>query len=71
MLPVDECLKDASPSYVIGQDPQSITFHPCGTKSFHPEDVRHRYCARCHRFIEDLRQTALDNIAAAHYSFWS
>jgi hypothetical protein len=25
----------------------------CGMISYHPEDVRHRYCANCHRFHED------------------
>lgn len=29
-----------------------IQFHPCGMRSYHPEDIRHRYCARCGRFIE-------------------
>jgi len=29
-----------------------IRFLPCGIISHHREDIRHRYCARCHRFIE-------------------
>jgi len=29
-----------------------IRFEPCGVQSFHPEDVRNRYCAFCHCFIQ-------------------
>jgi hypothetical protein len=28
----------------------TITCLVCGRTSFHGEDVRHRYCAWCHRF---------------------
>jgi len=41
------------PSYRIADDRQSIRFLPCGTVSFNRHDVAHRYCGRCHRFIDD------------------
>ena len=31
---------------------KGIRFEPCGVQSFHPDDVRERYCAFCHRWIE-------------------
>lgn len=30
----------------------AIRFEPCGVESFHPEDIRQRYCHFCHRWIE-------------------
>lgn len=30
----------------------SIKFYPCGVNSPNPDDVRYRYCAYCHEFIE-------------------
>lgn len=45
--------------YVIAPDGKSILFYPCGNISFHPEDVRHKYCARCNRFM-DLIDIARD-----------
>lgn len=44
-------------SYEVAPDGKSITFHPCGTTSHHPQDIIHRYCARCHRFM-GLLETA-------------
>jgi hypothetical protein len=37
--------------YSVADDGKSITFQPCGHKSYHPKDVEHRYCSRCHRFM--------------------
>jgi ribosomal protein L37E len=34
---------------------QSITCHTCGRTSYHPEDVRQRYCGYCHVFHDDQR----------------
>ena len=31
----------------------SITCPFCKRVSYHPEDVRHRYCGACHRFHDD------------------
>jgi len=54
-MPLDEsvpryCSDHAT--FKIAADRRSIKFFPCGTVSHHAEDVRHRYCARCHRFFE-------------------
>jgi hypothetical protein len=32
-------------------DGKSILFQPCGMRSFHPKDIEHLYCGRCHRFF--------------------
>lgn len=32
----------------------SITCPECGMTSHHPEDVRHRYCGRCHQFHNEI-----------------
>lgn len=32
-------------------DGKSILFQPCGMRSFHPKDIDHLYCGRCHRFF--------------------
>jgi hypothetical protein len=41
----------------------------CGARSYHPADAEHRYCVRCHRFVDDptLDQAlhALDDLAKA------
>jgi|SoimicMinimDraft_4_1059732.scaffolds.fasta_scaffold255780_2 hypothetical protein len=39
-------------SYVISADGRSITCRRCGMTSHHGEDVRQRYCPRCHIFHE-------------------
>ena len=31
----------------------AIKCHTCGLTSYHPEDVRHRYCGKCNVFHED------------------
>lgn len=31
----------------------------CGRKSYHPNDIRYRYCAVCHTFPEDQRLQAM------------
>ena len=33
---------------------RSITCPKCGRTSYHPEDVRHRYCGACHQFHDDM-----------------
>lgn len=32
----------------------SIVCPRCGRRSFHPEDVRQRYCGACHMFHDDM-----------------
>ena len=44
----------------VGLDPTPIVLvlaircHRCQAISFHPSDVRERYCGACHRFHEDI-----------------
>lgn len=35
-------------------EPESITCPQCGRTSFHPVDVRERYCGACHRFHDQM-----------------
>jgi hypothetical protein len=37
-------------SYLIAPDNKSITCLFCFKTSFHPEDVKNRYCGNCHYF---------------------
>jgi hypothetical protein len=46
-------------SYTVAADGQSILFRPCGVRSFNANDVKEKYCARCHRFM-DLLAVARD-----------
>lgn len=41
--------------YRLLDEGQAIECLRCGAISHHPEDVRHRYCGRCHRFHDDGR----------------
>jgi hypothetical protein len=34
----------------------SITCPQCGRTSYHPEDVRQRYCGSCHQFHSDMER---------------
>jgi hypothetical protein len=36
--------------------PPSITCPVCGLTSYNPNDVRERYCVRCHQFHEWMPQ---------------
>ena len=40
-------------TYTIHDDPLGITCRLCGMTSHNPHDVKHRYCANCHRFHAD------------------
>jgi ribosomal protein S27AE len=33
----------------------SYACQACGAVSFNPNDIRERYCGRCHRFADDSR----------------
>ena len=46
------------PRYEIVEEGQAIKCLTCGMTSWHPEDVRHRYCGNCHVFHEgeDLKE---------------
>lgn len=39
--------------YRLLDEGQAIDCLRCGMISYHPEDVRHRYCGHCHRFHHD------------------
>jgi len=39
--------------FEIAEDGKSIKCLACGLTSYHPEDVRNRYCGKCHVFHED------------------
>jgi hypothetical protein len=43
--------------YEIGTTDQGdfIRCLHCGLKSFHPDDVKNRYCGKCHVFHEEPR----------------
>jgi hypothetical protein len=32
----------------------SITCHACNLTSYHPEDVKNRYCGNCHKFHDSI-----------------
>ena len=49
-----KCAVDQPRTFEILEDGKAIRFQPCGVTSYHPEDVSHRYCAYCHRFIEPV-----------------
>lgn len=42
-----------SARYLISPDGKAITCCTCGATSYHPGDVEHRYCGRCHVFHDD------------------
>jgi hypothetical protein len=42
-----------SAAYTISEAGDAITCHTCGMTSHNPNDVLHRYCGRCHVFLED------------------
>jgi hypothetical protein len=37
------------------EKPPSITCPFCGLTSYNPNDVKQRYCGRCHVFLDDVR----------------
>jgi len=47
-------------------DGGSITCLICGLTSHHPEDVRQRYCGRCHCFHDDRAMRDEAERAATH-----
>lgn len=34
-------------------DGKTITCLVCGMTSYNPNDVKHKYCGNCHKFLED------------------
>lgn len=41
-------------TFIISPAGDSITCELCGMTSYHPEDVRHHYCGKCHIFHDDI-----------------
>ena len=53
--------KDKNPEYFIGQDKGYYGEHnvyiqcvKCGMKSYHPEDIKHRWCEKCQKFHKEV-----------------
>lgn len=40
-------------TYIIVRDGKAITCLLCGLTSYHPDDVKNRYCGHCHIFHDD------------------
>ena len=59
--PVDELEElPPEPTYVIRQSRSgvpAIQCLQCGMMSFHPDDIRERYCGNCHQFHEPIPST--------------
>lgn len=39
--------------YEIFDDPPAIRCNVCGRISWHPEDVKNKYCGHCHEFMSE------------------
>lgn len=39
----------------MAEDPPSFTCPVCGATSYHPQDVEHGYCGRCHDYTGRTR----------------
>jgi hypothetical protein len=52
-------------TFTISDDGRNITCHMCQRTSYHPEDVRHRYCGHCHVFHDVVPPKKLDPEVAA------
>jgi hypothetical protein len=46
------CKKFQSSTFEVAEDGQSITFRPCGIRSYHRPDVQERFCYYCNRSIK-------------------
>lgn len=44
-------------TYTIADDLRSIRCRLCGLVSYHPDDIKHCYCANCKRFHQDWGDT--------------
>jgi hypothetical protein len=47
------CTTDIVSDYEILDGGSAIRFKPCGIVSHNQSDVRHYYCSRCKRFMND------------------
>lgn len=43
-------------TYLLVQGGTAILCLRCGFRSFHPEDIRQRYCGHCHQFHVEPRE---------------
>jgi hypothetical protein len=46
------CAKFQRSTFEVAEDHQSITFMPCGIRSYHHRDVQERFCYYCNRLIK-------------------
>jgi hypothetical protein len=46
------CAKFQRSTFEVAEDRQSITFKPCGIRSYHRPDVQERFCYFCNRSIK-------------------
>lgn len=55
-LPTDESLRADMTAYAYATTAEapSFTCPRCGAKSFNRNDIEHRYCGRCHEFVDDV-----------------
>lgn len=45
----------------------SVVCPGCGVESHHPKDIEYRYCARCHRFHDDVVWATDDGAAPPNF----
>jgi hypothetical protein len=43
----------------MSEAPKAYTCPECGLVSYHPKDVEHKYCVRCHQFESDRARIKL------------
>jgi len=46
----------------------SFTCRECGFTSYNLNDVKHRYCGRCHKFMAELRTAADMRVAQQRFA---
>lgn len=49
---LDDLEKKLNPQYIISGDGKSINCLTCGMESYHPNDVKYKYCGNCNKFHE-------------------
>jgi hypothetical protein len=54
---VDRCTDTRTErTYEVIEERRAIRFEPCGVVSHNPNDIRERYCAVCHVFVEKEKE---------------
>lgn len=44
-------------SYTLSEDGKRLTCHLCGFTSYHPTDVKYRYCGNCDVYLDTLEMS--------------